>query len=161
VKAKPGAEGSGGFPGAQPENLVLHLGGQLPLLEDSEIAPVLGRRILRLPLGQLDEILGDDGVLVVPTTNAAAWPAEGPMPTDIGGADISPTDSVNTQALNMTGHPAVSVPIGFDDAGVPIGLQIVAPRFRDDLALGLAAELEQALGWAQVASGYEPFPTFA
>ena len=39
-----------------------------------------------------------------------------------------------------------------------MGLQIVAPRFRDDLALGLAAALEEARPWPQVAPGYEPFP---
>ena len=37
--------------------------------------------------------------------------------------------AVNTPDLNFTGHPAVSVPLGRDAAGVPFGLQIVAPRF--------------------------------
>ena len=43
--------------------------------------------------------------------------------------------------LNFTGHPAVSVPLGYDAFGVPFGLQIVAPRFADGLALGLAQVL--------------------
>jgi Asp-tRNA(Asn)/Glu-tRNA(Gln) amidotransferase A subunit family amidase len=70
-----------------------------------------------------------------------------------------PTIAVNTPDLNLTGHPAVSVPLGRDEAGVPFGLQVVAPRFEDGLALGLAAELERLRPWPTVAPGYEPFPT--
>jgi aspartyl-tRNA(Asn)/glutamyl-tRNA(Gln) amidotransferase subunit A len=49
------------------------------------------------------------------------------------------------------------VPIGTGPEGVPIGMQIVAPRFADRLALGLAAALETARPWPQSAPGYEPF----
>jgi amidase/aspartyl-tRNA(Asn)/glutamyl-tRNA(Gln) amidotransferase subunit A len=48
-------------------------------------------------------------------------------------------------------------PPGQDEAGVPFGLQIVAPRFADGLAPGLAAELERLRPWPTVAPGYEPF----
>jgi len=41
---------------------------------------------------------------------------------------------------------------------VPMGLQVVAPRFRDGLALGLAAILERVRPWPTVATGYEPYP---
>ena len=51
----------------------------------------------------------------------------------------------------------MSVPIGHDDAGVPIGLQVVAPRCRDGLALGLAETLERIQPWPLAASGYERF----
>ncbi len=107
---------------------------------------------------QLDDLLGNDTVLVVPTANALAWPATGPMPTNIDGHDVSPVDGTNTMEINYTGHPAVSVPMGLDPNGVPMGFQIIAPRHRDDLALGLAADLEAAQPWPTVADGYEPFP---
>ena len=64
---------------------------------------------------------------------------------------------MNTLDLNATGHPAVSVPMGVDPDGVPMGLQVVAPRWRDGLALGIAAALEAAQPWPRVAPGYEPF----
>ena len=105
---------------------------------------------------KVDELIGDDGVLVLPTTNAVAWPPEGPLPTTVGGVDDS-WAAVNTADFNFTGHPAVSVPLGRDDAGVPFGLQIVAPRCRDGLALGFAKAWERLRPWSPVAPGYQEF----
>lgn len=113
--------------------------------------------------GQLEALLagtGDDppGVLVTPTANVTSWAPEGPLPEAAGSVTGDPSIAVNTMELNMTGHPGVSVPIGLGPEGVPIGLQVVAPRFADGLALGLAALLEQARPWPATAPGYEPFP---
>jgi amidase/aspartyl-tRNA(Asn)/glutamyl-tRNA(Gln) amidotransferase subunit A len=68
-----------------------------------------------------------------------------------------PIDAYCTQAQNMTGHPAVSVPAGRTADGVPFGLQITGPRFRDHLVMDLAEAWEQAEPWPLVADGYEPF----
>ncbi len=106
---------------------------------------------------RLDDLLGTDGVLVVPTANSSSWPAEGPMPTSAGSVDNDLAIAVNTTDLNFTGHPAVNVPLGYDAFGVPFGLQIVAPRFADGLALGLAQVLERVRPWPEVATGYEPY----
>jgi aspartyl-tRNA(Asn)/glutamyl-tRNA(Gln) amidotransferase subunit A len=46
--------------------------------------------------------------------------------------------------FNLTQQPAVSVPCGFTEAGLPIGLQIVAPKYRDDLALRAAYAYQSA-----------------
>jgi aspartyl-tRNA(Asn)/glutamyl-tRNA(Gln) amidotransferase subunit A len=51
---------------------------------------------------------------------------------------------VDTVTANLAGVPAVSVPCGFVD-GLPVGLQIMAPYFREDLALGVAMALEDEL----------------
>jgi Asp-tRNA(Asn)/Glu-tRNA(Gln) amidotransferase A subunit family amidase len=107
---------------------------------------------------RFDSLLGDDAVLVVPTVNVQSWPPEGPLPTSAGSVVDDPSVAVNTVDLNFTGHPAVSVPLGLDDSGVPFGLQVVAPRFFDGLALGLAEALEQVRPWPAVAPGYEPYP---
>ena len=64
---------------------------------------------------------------------------------------------MNTPDLNLTGHPALSVPMGLGDDGVPMGLQLVAPRWADGLALGVAEVLEQVRPWPLVAPGFEPF----
>jgi len=48
---------------------------------------------------------------------------------------------INTVAANLTGLPAVSVPCGFVD-GLPVGMQVIASRFREDLLLDVAAALE-------------------
>jgi Asp-tRNA(Asn)/Glu-tRNA(Gln) amidotransferase A subunit family amidase len=105
---------------------------------------------------RIDQLVGDDAVLVLPTLNVQSWPPEGPVPVWLDSVE-DPTIATNTPELNATGHPAVSVPIGVDDVGVPFGLQIVGPRFRDGLALGLAQLLERIRPWPMVAPGYVPF----
>lgn len=54
-----------------------------------------------------------------------------------------------TYPFNLTGNPAASVPCGWTDAGLPIGLQIVGRRFADALVLQASAAFEQARPWAQ------------
>ncbi|HKJ09065.1 MAG TPA: amidase [Gammaproteobacteria bacterium] len=49
-----------------------------------------------------------------------------------------------TYPFNMTGQPAISVPCGFTEAGLPIGLQIVAARHKDDLVLRAAHAYQTA-----------------
>lgn len=49
-------------------------------------------------------------------------------------------------ALNYLGLPGVAVPTGIDPSGCPVGVQIVARRFGEDLALDAAQVLEQATG---------------
>ncbi len=118
---------------------------------------VTAQRFRHEVTARFDHLLGEDSVLVVPTVNVVSWPPEGPLPTSAGDVKDDPAIAVNTPDLNFSGHPAVSVPLGRDRAGVPFGLQIVAPRFSDGLALGLAAVLEQERPWPLVAPGYQPF----
>jgi Asp-tRNA(Asn)/Glu-tRNA(Gln) amidotransferase A subunit family amidase len=62
-------------------------------------------------------------------------------------------------AVTVVGHPAISLPVGLDHAGMPFGLQIVGPRGGDALVLQVAAELEALLaGDARTA---RPVPDFA
>jgi len=108
---------------------------------------------------RFDELLGHDAVLVVPVSNVQSWGPRGPVPDFAGAVTGDPSIGLNTPDVNFTGHPAVSVPIGLDDSGVPFGLQVIAPRWADGLALGVAAWLERLLPWALVAPGYEPYPS--
>ena len=105
----------------------------------------------------IDRLVGTDTVLLTPTHNAQSWLADGPWPMSVNGVD-TPGVAVNTNDFNVTGHPAVSVPIGRDDAGVPFGMQVVAPRWRDGLALGVGTVLETARPWPPIADGYSAFP---
>lgn len=54
----------------------------------------------------------------------------------------------NTQLFNMTGQPAMSVPLYWNSGGLPIGTQWVAPFGREDLLFRLAGQLEMARPWA-------------
>jgi aspartyl-tRNA(Asn)/glutamyl-tRNA(Gln) amidotransferase subunit A len=53
----------------------------------------------------------------------------------------------NTRPFNVWGLPAISVPCGFTQSGLPIGLQIAGPHWREDLVLRLAHVYEQATAW--------------
>ena len=53
----------------------------------------------------------------------------------------------NTRPFNVWGLPAISVPCGFTQSGLPIGLQIAGPPWREDLVLQLAFAYEQATAW--------------
>ena len=55
----------------------------------------------------------------------------------------------NTQVFNMTGQPAMNVPLWWNDEGLPIGVQL-AGRFGDEKRMfRLATQLELARPWAQ------------
>lgn len=120
---------------------------------------VAAQRARFVACAELDALLGDDAVLLVPTFNAESWPAEGPLPSMAGGVQ-GVGIGFNTVEGNFTGHPGISVPIGHDRAGVPFGMQVVAPRFRDGLAFGAASAYEQIAPWATVAPGYEAWPNW-
>ena len=67
------------------------------------------------------------------------------MPLD---SDLSPLEyyalDLFTVAMNLAGVPACSVPAGMAENGLPLGLQVVGPRFADMRVLGLAKLIETA-----------------
>jgi Asp-tRNA(Asn)/Glu-tRNA(Gln) amidotransferase A subunit family amidase len=85
----------------------------------------------------MDAALVDVDALVLPTMPTTAPPVgRGAYATDVPLA-------VNTRPANLAGTPAVSLPAGTHD-GLPVGLQLVAPRGADDALLSLAAAVESA-----------------
>jgi aspartyl-tRNA(Asn)/glutamyl-tRNA(Gln) amidotransferase subunit A len=96
-------------------------------------------------------------LLLLPTSPVPAFGCAGPLPTEVDGRDIGPQAcALFTSPFNLSGHPAVSVPMGMVD-GTPVGLQIVARRHEDALALAAAAAFERAQPWPLLA----PDPTVA
>jgi hypothetical protein len=61
--------------------------------------------------------------------------------------------------FNLTGQPAMSVPMGAAERGLPVGLQIVGRRFEDDVVLRAAAAWERLSPWSRVSS--KPRPALA
>ena len=53
-----------------------------------------------------------------------------------------------TAILNVTGQPAISLPLYHGEDGLPTGVQLIAQPAREDVLLAVAAQLEEALPWA-------------
>jgi len=74
-------------------------------------------------------------LILIPTSPVPAFGCEGPLPTVVDGREVGPqAGAIFTGPFNMSGHPVVSVPMGMVD-GAPVGMQIVARRHDDVLAL--------------------------
>ena len=87
-------------------------------------------------------------LLLTPTMPFDPPPAAGPFPAETEGRK-QPAASAGsfTIPFNLSWHPAASVRAGFSRAGLPVGLQIVGPRHRDDLVLQAARAFERARPW--------------
>lgn len=89
-------------------------------------------------------------LLVSPTVIVPPFDVELRYITDVAGVHFEDYISwlVMCSALSLTACPVISVPCGFTDAGLPVGVQMMAPRGREDLLLSAAALFEQATGLA-------------
>jgi len=92
-------------------------------------------------------------IVAMPTLSRAAVPIDQDFfgPIEIDGEwvpNIRAAWYPYTMPFNLTGHPAISLPAGFDGAGLPLALQLVAPAGADAALLGVAAAFERARPWA-------------
>jgi aspartyl-tRNA(Asn)/glutamyl-tRNA(Gln) amidotransferase subunit A len=91
-------------------------------------------------------------IVLCPTSPMEPFNAEGPMPNRVGEVPISPYNAgALTIPANISGFPAISIPAGLSESGLPIGLQAVARRHEDALLLDLALAMEKAQPWPLVA----------
>jgi aspartyl-tRNA(Asn)/glutamyl-tRNA(Gln) amidotransferase subunit A len=101
-------------------------------------------------------VFADVDLIVTPMSSMPPFAAEGPMPTEIDGSQVHAGMSVVLAMLaNLANLPAISVPAGLVD-GVPVGLQVIAPRFREDLLLAAAARYEAHRPWSRHVSPSPP-----
>jgi Asp-tRNA(Asn)/Glu-tRNA(Gln) amidotransferase A subunit family amidase len=94
------------------------------------------------------EVMDGLDVLLTPTMPTTAWAVDAGPPPTLGEAAARPAGGRWGQLIisNLTGWPAVSVPVGFTREGLPVGLQVMA-RWREDATCLQVAELvEQVVG---------------
>ncbi|ODT66022.1 MAG: amidase [Pelagibacterium sp. SCN 63-23] len=84
-------------------------------------------------------LLGEYDVLLTPSALATAQPFEG------YGANFD-ANGIMTGAFNVTGHPAMALPIGFAANGLPLGGQLVGRPFDEAMVFRVGAALEASLG---------------
>jgi aspartyl-tRNA(Asn)/glutamyl-tRNA(Gln) amidotransferase subunit A len=88
-------------------------------------------------------------ILLTPATACRPHGADSTIPTELNGHDIS---SIGVEPfgvfVNACWNPAISIPAGMTEDGLPVGLQITCRRHRDDVTLRLARLFEQAQPWS-------------
>ena len=104
----------------------------------------------RLPFRrQVESLFKDCDVIAMPTATIAAAPIDR-RPED------HPTLSWrNCGVFNFTGHPAVSLPCGFVQSGLPVGTMLVGPILGDEGLLQHAALVEAVFGFKGDPRGFE------
>lgn len=113
---------------------------------DFSAADYLDAVAVRMALGarMADFHQGYD-ILVTPTVPIVAFEAGSDVPPGWHSPDWA-SWTPYTYPFNMTQQPALSVPCGTTDAGLPVGVQLVGARFEDRLVVRAGAALEAALG---------------
>ena len=114
----------------------------------------MAQRFRRWYRDQVAELFNSVDVILAPTTPCRA-PKIGSMTTVVDGkaVPLRSTIGIFTQPISFIGLPVVAVPVWID-RGLPLGVQIIASPWREDLALRVAYHLERlAIVRAPVASG--------
>jgi len=94
---------------------------------------------------QVAEVFNSVDVLITPTAPGLPERIDSAInPAEASGAEPS---TRNTAPFNLYGIPTISVPIGFSDDGLPIGLQISSAHLREDILFSLAHAFQQATTW--------------
>jgi aspartyl-tRNA(Asn)/glutamyl-tRNA(Gln) amidotransferase subunit A len=109
-------------------------------------ATVKAHEVRAMARQRLAAVFEDVDVIAWPTVPAVAPPLEAPMVELPSGTLTADAANVRGGALaNLTGIPAISVPVGSSE-GLPVGLQLQAAWGRDELLLDAAEALERANG---------------
>ncbi|AKU18844.1 amidase [Luteipulveratus mongoliensis] len=114
---------------------------------EATAADFLDATAVRMALGErMGELHQTYDVLVTPTMPIPAFTAGQPAP-DGWPSQLWTSWTPYTYPFNMTQQPALTLPCGFTDDGLPIGLQIVGPRHADALVLRAGQAYERATDW--------------
>ncbi|MDQ0513156.1 amidase [Ancylobacter amanitiformis] len=109
-------------------------------------------RLIAAKQAEVSERLKDIDVLMTPTTPIVA-PALDQKQVTLAGVAVPVGNALShfTCLFNLTGHPALTVPISRDGDGLPIGVQLIGAHHRDMKLLAIGAALERVglAGWIE------------
>jgi len=98
------------------------------------------QKVRTLIKNDFDQLFTDYDLILSPTTPTTAFKiGEKRDPLKMYAADIF------TVPVNIAGIPAISVPCGFDQKGLPIGLQLMGAHFKEEKLIQAAFSLEKIL----------------
>jgi len=116
-------------------------------LTAAEVAESWGK--VRTLQAEMAEFFRHADLLLTPATACVAYPAAALIPEIIDGRDASQSMAEPFGLIaNICWNPSISIPVGVTRAGLPVGLQVIGRRHRDDVMLRLARILEQAQPWS-------------
>ena len=104
------------------------------------------QKVRELIRRQVIDALGNYDALVFPTSGRGAQPVEDDPPVT-SKETTSRLPFLFTRLFNLASCPAMSVPCGFDDNGMPVGLQIGGKPFSEETLFRIAHAYEQATDW--------------
>lgn len=117
------------------------------LIDQGRLIPatdyVQAQRLRKIFLADFNSLWKQVDCWVTPTTPTAA-PKIGQTVIDIGGVeeDVRLATTRTMRGINVLGYPALSIPCGRDTQGLPLGMQIVGPAWRDNVVLRAGSALE-------------------
>ena len=93
------------------------------------------------------DVFIEHDLMIFPTTPIPAFPHPGPA-ASAGLEGPVLLSQTYTEAIAHAGYPAITVPAGWTEGGLPVGLQIAGPHAADAAVLRAAAAFEEARPWA-------------
>ena len=98
------------------------------------------QKVRTLVMNEFNKAFENCDVILTPTSPTVAF--------DIGSKSNNPLEmylaDICTVSVNIAGLPAISIPCGFDKEGMPVGMQLIGNRFKEETILNAAYQFEQA-----------------
>jgi len=104
------------------------------------------QKVRTLIVRDFEKAFKDVDVIVAPTSPSTALP--------VGSSKNNPMFGEITDVLvepsSIAGLPGINIPCGFSKEGLPVGMQIISPQFREELMLNVAYKYEQRAEWYRI-----------
>lgn len=96
----------------------------------------------------IQDVLDEHDLLLTATLAIPPFEKDRLGPDEVNGTPIDPhMEWLLTWPLNLTGHPAASIPAGLTSEGLPVGAQLIGPRFGEEDIVAASAAIERQQPW--------------